>query len=288
MLLTAVLASSLLLNDSAFWSELGARRALVCPPAQYSQCLTRIPAQYQQRFPQSSQVIRRQLGLRAAMAMPINDQQFAGMILWAPKRLTHSISALWNDTVYQLPLAQQAELTLWHELGHLEIAQLQQQGQLPRKLTPLEHEWLADSYMIWRSVRETGSLMLAQQQLDRRNMAVFADIENLSHWTALYLAPQFASFDVAQMQQSDFSDWLLPLFQRTTRYNSDELQEFSGLLQRLFGMGRAQSLPDYMSWRRPTLGQVVGATLERVMGKTAAETWMQQQNLRPDHTAAAQ
>lgn len=287
MLITAVLASSLLLGDSLFWSELGTRRALVCPPAQYQQCLARIPARYQQRFPQSKQAIRHQLGLRAAMAMPINDSRFAGLILWAPTRLTHSISALWNDTVYQLPLAQQAELTLWHELGHLQIAQLQQQGKLPPQLTPLEHEWLADSYMIWRSVRETGALTLAQQQLDRRNMAVFADIENFSHWTSLYLAPQFASFDVEEIQRSSFADWLMPLFERTTRYNADELQEFSGLLQRLFGMGRWQSLPDYMSWRRPTLGLVVGPTLRRVMGKTAAEAWMTEQNLRQDHTAAA-
>lgn len=281
MLMAGMLVSSL------FWSDVGERQALICPPEQYSQCLAAVPAKYQQRFPAQVAAVRRQLGLRAAMAMPVDDDQFAGMILWVPERLNHSISALWNDTVYQLPLAQQAELTLWHELGHLAVTHLQHTGQLPASLTPLEHEWLADCYMAWRSVQETGELTLARQQLDRRNMAVFADIENFSHWTALYLAPQFASFDAKQMQRSSFAAWLLPLFHATKRYNEDELQEFSGLLQRLFGMGRWQSLPDYMSWRRPALGEVIGTTLRRVMGDTAAEQWMTEQNLLEKHHAAS-
>lgn len=280
MLIAGMLASSL------FWSDVGDRQALVCPPEQYTQCLAAIPAQYQRRFPAKLSTVQWQLGLRAAMAMPTDGEQFAGIILWAPDRLNHSISALWNDTVYQLPLAQQAELTLWHELGHLVITHLQYQGQLPNNLTPLEHEWLADCYMLWRSVQETGELVLARQQLDRRNMAVFADIENFSHWTALYLAPQLANVDVQQLQHSRFAAWLLPMFRATKRYNADELQEFSGLLQRLFGMGRWQSLPDYMSWRRPTLGQVIGDTLRRVMGDSAAERWMTEQNLLEKHRAA--
>ncbi|KFZ39084.1 hypothetical protein HR45_01415 [Shewanella mangrovi] len=280
--------SAVVLASGLFSLTVGEREALVCPPQQYYQCLAEVPQTLRRDFPQSSEGVRQALGLRAAMAMPIDDNHFAGIILWAPKRLPSSISALWNDTVYQLPLQQQAQLTLWHELGHLEIKRLQRQNLLPQTLSTLEHEWLADAYMVWRSVQETGELTLAQQQLDRRNMAVFADIKNFSHWTALYLNQAVEQLDAQQVQHQPFAPWLVNLYQHTQQYNEDELQEFSGLLQRLFGMGRSQSLPDYMSWRRPTLGQVLAPTLRRVMGISAANQWMTEQNLLPKQSAARQ
>ncbi|QSX34376.1 hypothetical protein JYB87_03750 [Shewanella avicenniae] len=283
MIAAAVLASGL------FTLPVGERQALVCPPQQYYQCLAEVPVALRPQFPQSSERIQQMLGHRAAMAMPLDDPQFAGIILWAPQRLPNSISALWNDSVYQLSLAeQQQQLTLWHELGHLEIKRLQSAAVLPQQLTTLEHEWLADGYMIWRSARETQSLALAEQQLDRRNMAVFADIKNFSHWTPLYLQHTLVQLKVSELQQQSFDLWIAQLFHATPRYGDDELQEFSGLLQRLFGMGRSQSLPDYMLWRRPTLGAVVAPTLRRVMGSALAQQWMAEQNLLPKQSAARQ
>ncbi|MFQ6370730.1 hypothetical protein [Shewanella sp. YIC-542] len=270
-----------LLAATLFWVDVGPKQALVCPPAAIDACLAALPWDVQQQLPRDAGRYREALALRAAMAVAVVHEDVAGMVLWAPQRLAHSESAMWNNQVYQLPLQQQPELTLWHELGHLETKRLQGTV-LPAKLTPLEQEWLADCYLLWRSARATGSLALAWQQYHRRNLAVMSHIENLSHWSALYLLPVLRHYTVAKLAAfTRFDDFAADFFPRVERYDADAIAEFSSLLQRVFSAASLQPLPDYMFWRRPALGRILQPTLVHLMGRQAANSWLQQQHMPP-------
>ncbi|TCN88915.1 hypothetical protein [Shewanella fodinae] len=282
MILGGLLASAL------FWADVGPKQALVCPPAAINQCLSWLPLAVRQQLPSDSTRYSDALALRAAMAIPVSDSRVAGIVLWAPQQLADSQSALWNGRVYQLPLQQQPLLTLWHELGHLEIHRLQGTV-LPAQLTPLEHEWLADCYMVWRSVRNSGNLVLAWQQYDRRNLGVISDINNLSHWSSLYLLPILTRYSAVQIAAfPSYADFVSDFFPNLQRYDKDAIAEFSSLLQRVFGAGSVLPLPDYMFWRRPALGAVLKPTLVRLMGATAAEHWLQQQRMWPQSSSTVQ
>ncbi|QVK24039.1 hypothetical protein KHX94_05310 [Shewanella dokdonensis] len=204
-----------LLTATLFWADVGPKQALVCPPAAITQCLAALPPKVRQQLPIDKTRYSDALALRAAMAIPVDDPSVAGIVLWAPEQLASSQSALWNGQVYQLSLQQQPLLTLWHELGHLEIKRLQ--GQLlPKRLTALEYEWLADCYMLWRSVRSSGKLTLAWQQYDRRNLGVISDIDNLSHWSSLYLLPVLTRYNASQIAAfPSFSDFVGDFFRRS-------------------------------------------------------------------------
>ena len=268
-----------LLTATLFWADIGPKQALVCPPAVITQCLATLPDKVRQQLPSDKTRYSDALALRAAMSIPVNDPAIAGIVLWAPEQLASSQSALWNGQVYQLPLEQQPLLTLWHELGHLEIKRLQG-SVLPINLTTLEYEWLADCYMTWRSAKSTGTLALAWQQYDRRNLGVITDIDNLSHWSALYLLPMLTDYSAAQIASfPTFKDFVADFFPKVHRFDNDAVAEFSSLLQRVFGSGSVHPLPGYMFWRRPALGQILRPTFSRLMGESAAKKWLQQQRM---------
>ncbi|MGX2962929.1 hypothetical protein [Shewanella sp. FeAMO] len=208
------------------------------------------------------------------MSLPVEDDRIAGMVLWAPQYIPQSQSAIWNGQNHELPLQHQPQLTLWHELGHLEVKRLQG-NVLPAELSELDHEWLADTYLAWRCAKEWNSLELVWQQYHRRNLAVISDIGNLSHWSSLYLIQVLRRYDQKKIAGfADFTTFVLDFYPVISSYSQDEVAEFSSLLQHLFSRNRRQALPGYMFWRREQLGKVLQPTLKQLVGTEIANRWL--------------
>lgn len=259
-----------LLSGSLFWTDVGPKQALICPPSELPQCLQQLPDRVKQQLPLSQQAFFDALGRRGAMSLPVEDDRIAGMVLWAPQYIPQSQSAIWNGQNHELPLQHQPQLTLWHELGHLEVKRLQG-NVLPAELSELDHEWLADTYLAWRCAKEWNSLELVWQQYHRRNLAVISDIGNLSHWSPLYLIQVLRRYDQKKIAGfADFTTFVLDFYPIISSYSQDEVAEFSSLLQHLFSRNRRQALPGYMFWRREQLGRVLQPTLEQLLGTESA------------------
>ncbi|QSX29379.1 hypothetical protein JYB88_14370 [Shewanella cyperi] len=255
-------------------APIAGKEALLCPLPQLQQCLASLQPGTRQQLPGEHE-ISRLLGGRSAMVLPLEDAKVAGLVLLAPERDASEQSAIIAGKTYVLPLARQSELTLWHELGHLEVQALRG-SVLPVELTEYQQEWLADAYLLWRSVRETGELTLAWQQFHRRNLAVISDIGNISHWSSLLLIHLLKKYDLSVIAEyASFAAFCGDFYPDIPELQEAGLAEFSSLLQRTFGPGYSQPLPGYMYWRKPALAQVISPTLLRLMGKSATREWLE-------------
>lgn len=288
------------------WLNAGAKQALVCELAHWPECLRQLNANGASQLNFSAEFAAQALGRQEAMVLPIKDVDQAGVILLAPSLVLaltelpelpelpelslnehdhqapkrpsqQQLSISVAGKYYPLRLTSQAQLTLWHELGHLENIALQG-SILPTQLSAYQHEWLADVYTLWRSLHDTGKLDLAWQQYHRRNMALINDIANLSHWSA----PQLLSLLSVQVESllfefETYPDFIEGFYPSLMQFDEAALAEYSSLLQRTFGAGAVQSLPNYMFWRQQKLALWLRPTLSELMGKQQAESWLKSQ-----------
>ncbi|HSG62300.1 MAG TPA: hypothetical protein VLA24_12800, partial [Pseudomonadales bacterium] len=238
-----MITSALVLASSLFWTDIGSKQALVCELSQLSYCLSLIPASVRQQFPESEQQIRQVMGQRSAMVMSASAATFAGLVLVNSKVTQTSSQVNLAAGSFKLALQRQDDMSLWHEMGHLENIALQGRG-LPIELSPFQHEWLADVYVLWRSVHETQGLDLAWQQYHKRNVDVMNDIVNMSHWSPPLLIQVLnvcsGSRVLELTEYRDFVQWIYP---KLHQYSDDELKEYGSLLQRTFGSSVLQPLP---------------------------------------------
>ncbi|WP_153915017.1 hypothetical protein [Shewanella sp. TC10] len=252
------------------------KSAVICSINDYEQCLLQLPNEVAIQLP-SYGLINRSLGLKTAVVLPIKDEYFAGMIIVNNSLpLMFQIVAI-NGRTYQLELSQQAKLTLWHEVGHLE--NIAQQGiGLPKTLSPYEHEWLADIYLAWRLAHQHKDLVLAWQQLHRRNMAIINNNDNISHWSSpqlLWLLTHYQVEDMLEFQQ--YSDFIAKVYPQIPSIDAEEMMEISSLIKRTFNHSAVQPLPRYMFWRQARLIEILRPTLTILMGEEVAEQWLTQQ-----------
>ncbi|ABZ78092.1 conserved hypothetical protein [Shewanella halifaxensis HAW-EB4] len=279
---TAILATHMVAADmtSGFlWTDIGPKQALVCELHQLEACAAQLPPSARNQLPTRLNDLEYLLGQRGAMVLPLRHADIAGLVITDFRSLPNQQTINWGVGHFALPLKQQALLTYWHELGHLyAIDALSRPGQTIT--SPYQHEWLADLYLVWRIARETQSFELAWQQYHRRNLAVMADSEFMSHWSVPVLAQVLERYSVEQLQQfSHFHQFWADVSPKLQLHDTDTLNEFSSLIQRTFGAGTVQPLPSYMYWRKPKLGEYLKPTLVEVMGQSEATDWLSSQQM---------
>lgn len=270
-------------KTSGLWTDVGPKQALVCELHQLETCISQLPLSARNQLPSELKIFNQLLGQRGAMVLPLRHAGIAGVVITDFKNLPNQQTINWGVGHFSLPLKQQSQLTYWHELGHLyAIDALGRQGQTIT--SPYQHEWLADLYLHWRIARETQSLELAWQQYHRRNLAVMADSEFMSHWSVPVLAQVFELYSVEQLNQfTHFEQFWGDISPKLRLHDRDTLDEFSSLIQRTFGAGTVQPLPGYMYWRKPALGRYLEPTLVKVMGQSAALQWLSSQQMNTDN-----
>lgn len=278
---TAIFAIGM--TSGFFWTDIGSKQALVCELNQLKPCLTQLPRAARRQLPDRLERYDLLLGQRGAMVLPLQHAKIAGVVITDFKQLPKQQTINWGVGHFSLPLKQQAQLTYWHELGHLyAIDALSRQGQTID--SEYQHEWLADLYLHWRIAKQTQSLELAWQQYHRRNLAVMTDSEFMSHWSVPILSQAFALYSVEQLQQfASFELFWEDISPKLRLHDSDSLNEFSSLIQRTFGAGTVQPLPGYMYWRKPALGRYLEPTLVEVMGQNEARHWLSSQQMGSDN-----
>ncbi|QYJ72281.1 hypothetical protein K0H59_04275 [Shewanella sp. FJAT-51649] len=270
---------ALTLISSLTWVPIGDKQALICPLAQLSQCLASFPTQVREQLPHSEAQFQTELGLRSAMVLPVENSYFSGLIL-VNERETPEFQLLNIDgTTYQYDLKEQALLTLWHELGHLENLALQG-SLLPKELTAYQHEWLADLYLVWRVAKAKDNLDLAWQQYHRRNLAALTSSQYMSHWTSPMMIQVLKKYQVGQIAHySQYRDFVADFYPKIIQIDPQILREYSSLMQRTFGETVLQPLPAYLSWRKPDLGRYLTPTLTLLMGEAKAHDWLVQNSM---------
>ncbi|GIU37092.1 hypothetical protein TUM3794_07270 [Shewanella colwelliana] len=274
-----VLAEALFIASGWFWAPISqTSQALVCHTPQLELCLAQLPSTVKRQLPSNRAQLRLQMGGRGAMARPVSHSSIAGVVFLSVENIPMSSSALWGGEVYALPLAASQQLTLIHELGHLATARLPVDYWGQEGLTPYQHEWLADFYLVWHLAKQGEPMALAWQQYHKRNLAVFESVQAMSHWTTPMLSQLLARYTWQQLGQFErFSALIAEVYPHLHQYKADELNEFSSLLQQLFGASKLHDLPQYMFWRRPAMAQYIRPTLERMMGQQAATAWLVEQ-----------
>jgi hypothetical protein len=271
------------------------KKGLVCEITHWDSCIRQLNLVSQKKISLDHSQATAALARQEAMVLSLDDEQVSGLVLLAPSlvaalkaaleppilgstamaRAQVSISV--NGAYYPMPLEQQAKLTLWHEIGHLENIALQGKS-LPEHLSPYQHEWLADVYLVWRSSQNSQDLFLAWQQLHRRNMALINDIGNLNHWSSPQLQLVLTNFSFQSIQAfSQYSDFIHVVYPQFVQLDDTELREYSSLVQRTFGAGAVQALPSYMFWRQAQLAKWLQPTLSELMGPVQAQTWLKRQ-----------
>lgn len=258
------------------WVPIADKQALICPLAELKECLEILPASVRLQLPRTASQFEHDLGLRSAMVMPVDDSHLSGLIL-INERETPAVQFANIDRVtYQLDLQEQAQLTLWHELGHLENLALQG-SLLPENLTAYQHEWLADIYLIWRVAREKGSYHLAWQQYHRRNLAALTSSQYMSHWSVPMMMQVLNGHQVLQVAHySRYRDFVADFYPTVTQLDPRTLGEYSSLMQRTFGGSVLQPLPEYLFWRKTELGHYLKPTFNLLMGREKAHDWLLQ------------
>jgi hypothetical protein len=288
---------SALFEQGWLWLALNTqgKKSLVCEITHWDTCIRQLNLVSQKKIGLDHSQAIDALARQEAMVLPIVDEQVSGLVLLAPSLVAAlktvddmplatpvimtntQLSISVNGALYPLKLEQQARLTLWHEMGHLENIALQGKS-LPEHLSPYQHEWLADVYLVWRSSRNGQDLSLAWQQLHRRNMALINDIGNLSHWSTPQLQFILTSTSLEDIQAfSQYSDFIADIYPEMAQLDEAELREYSSLVQRTFGAGAVQALPSYMFWRQAQLAQWLQPTLSELMGPVQAQTWLKGQ-----------
>jgi len=274
---------SLLLSSGFMWDNVMEKKALRCERKALTTCLAQLPRGARAQVPNIG-LLQASMGNRAAMVLPIHHTHIAGVIITDDSLLPQQSSVNVAGKHYTLVLDRQAELTYWHELGHLEAMAAMasiEQG-ISSQFT---HEWLADLYLVWRIAHETGELNLAWQQYHRRNIDVMNSVAAMSHWSAPILAQVLVGYRADELQAfKSFKAFLIELLPKLTIPSEDSIAEFSSLIQRTFGAGSVQSLPGYMYWRKPALGEYLAPTLSTLMGRQTARRWLVTQDMQTQET----
>ncbi|MGX9460089.1 hypothetical protein ACWXWU_02445 [Shewanella sp. A14] len=259
----------------AYYTPVASKKALICHLAVLEQCIMLLPVSLQQQSAFATANIRRAIGRKSAMVLATKNSLIAGVIIVNSAKDMVEQSGSIGLTTYQLPLNQQAQLTLWHEIGHLYNISLQE-SILPASLSKYQHEWLADLYLLWRIAQHYQQLDLAWQQFHRRNLALINDSGNLSHWSAPQLQIVLSRYNPQQLRDfTQYEDFLAVVYPLMPTWSLRDLGEISSLVQRTFGA--IQSLPEYMFWRQPELVEVLSPTLELLMGKAESQRWLKKQ-----------
>jgi len=270
---------ALTLISSLTWVPIADKQALLCPLAQLSQCLATFPPQVREQLPHSEAQFKTELGLRSAMVLPVEDSHFSGLILVNEQETPEIQLANIDGITYQLDLKEQAQLTLWHELGHLENLALQG-SLLPKELTPYQHEWLADLYLIWCIANAKGNFDLAWQQYHRRNLAALTSSQYMSHWTAPMMIQVLNKYQITQIvQYTHYRDFVADFYPQMVQIEPQVLREYSSLIQRTFSDTVLQPLPEYLFWRKSDLGHYLTPTLTLLMGEQKAHDWLVQNSM---------
>ncbi|MGP1832410.1 hypothetical protein ACTTBA_04955 [Shewanella frigidimarina] len=277
---TAVMVEDGLASDDirqAYFTPIATKQALVCLLSSLESCITLLPSLLQQQTAFSVTNIRRAVGRKSAMVLVAEHHKIAGVIIINPANNMAEQTGVIGLKNYQLPLANQIQLTLWHEIGHLYNIALQG-SILPSSLTEYQHEWLADLYLLWCIAQHYQQLDLGWQQFHRRNLALINDSGNLSHWSAPQLQIVLSHYDAQQLQGfTHYEDFLTAVYPLMPTWSPRDMAEFSSLVQRTFSA--VQSLPGYMFWRQSELIKVLSPTLERLMGKAETQRWLTNQFL---------
>ncbi|MCL1077655.1 hypothetical protein D5R81_06660 [Parashewanella spongiae] len=264
--------SSFFLLSASYWVDIHTQRALVCDINQLSFCLQQLPESSLTHLPQDAKQLREVMGHRHAMVLPITQpENISGLILLNKEVEPKSVITFIGRQTLQLNLFRQQELSLWHEQGHLANKQLQATI-LPQQLSRYEHEWLADVYVLWRSVKETGTLELAWQQYHRRNLAAIDDPINLSHWSSPYLLRLMSELSVTQIQQfSQYSDFVKASYLKLNSINPRRQKELNNLVKFIFNNNKSSELPNYLYWRRAELNALLKPTFIHLLGESKTE-----------------
>ncbi|PIW61973.1 hypothetical protein [Shewanella sp. CG12_big_fil_rev_8_21_14_0_65_47_15] len=267
---------ALTLMTSLSWVPIADKQALICPLAELKECLKTLPASVRLQLPSTPAQFKHDMGLRSAMVMPVADSHLSGLILINERETLKVQFANIDRVTYQLDLQEQAQLTLWHELGHLENLALQG-SLLPENLTAYQHECLADIYLIWRIAREKGSYHLAWQQYHRRNLAALTNAQYMSHWSVPMMMQMLNDYQVLQVAHyNQYRDFLADFYPTVTQIDPRTLGEYSSLMQRTFGGSVIQPLPEYLFWRKAELGNYLKPTFDLLMGREKARDWLLQ------------
>lgn len=270
---------ALVFAASLSWAPIADKQALICPLPELGTCLALLPQQVLLQLPLTQQQFTQALGQRSAMVMPVDDSKIAGLVLVNEQQTPEVQLASIDSVTYQLPLHEQTQLTLWHELGHLENRALQGTV-LPSQLSTYQHEWLADIYLIWRIARQQGDFSLAWQQYHRRNLDALTNQAYLSHWSAPMMIQVFHRYNARQVANfTVYADFLRNFYPNAEQLDPRLLGEYSSLLQRTFGASVLQPLPRYLFWRKAALGQYLKPTLVLLMGDVEAQDWLVQNSM---------
>lgn len=278
-----MIAGTLLIASAWFWAPMPQGQALVCHTSHIHECLAQLPPEARAQLPLNSQTLVSQMGRRGAMVRPLGDPgvtnlSVTGLVLLAEARIPKSYSALWNGQVYALPIAQAKQMTLAHELGHLAVSRSRSTYLQADKLTPYQHEWLADFYLLWSLAKAGRPQTLAWQQYHRRNLEVFENVKAISHWSTPMLSQLLTRYSWQALGAfADFDSLIDAIYPDLVQYDQETLDEFASLLHRVFGAATQAKLPHYMFWRRPEMGVIIRPTLNHLMGEQAADRWLTEQ-----------
>ncbi|WP_110455931.1 hypothetical protein [Shewanella algidipiscicola] len=277
-----MISEALLLASAWLWVPMSHGQALVCHTPELVQCLAQLPRDARQQLPPKRELLK-ELGHRGAMAKPIDHPAITGVVLLNPDNIPRLSSARWSGKLYSLALDNAVQMTLWHELGHLAVTSSASALLTQYPLSGYQHEWLADTYLVWSLAQQGQGRHLAWQQYHKRNLAVFDNVIALSHWSAPMLVQLLHSYSWQELGQfEDFDHLIDEIYPTLQQYQIDELNEFASLLHYLFGQGVNHRLPHYMFWRRAQMADVIRPTLEHLMGKAQALAWLDEQTMSGD------
>ncbi|MXR69816.1 hypothetical protein GNT65_14230 [Shewanella sp. JBTF-M18] len=278
-----MIPETLLIASAWFWAPMPTGQALVCQTSHIHDCLTQLPSEARAQLPSNPEALMTQMGRRGAMVRPLADPEITGLVLMFDERLPKAYSALWNGQVYALPIEQAYEMTLLHELGHLAVSRSRSPYLQADELTPYQHEWLADFYLLWSLAREGQGESLAWQQYHRRNLEVFESVTAISHWSTPMLSQLLERYSWQTLGAfEDFDSLIDVVYPDLVQYDQETLDEFASLLQWLFGAATQAKLPQYMFWRRSEMGRFIRPTVRHMMGELAAEQWLTEQAMQGD------
>jgi len=278
-----VIWSALALSVSLLWTDIGSKQAMICELDSLQSCLHQFPSSVRHQLPANVSQFNQILGQRGAMVMPVEDRSIAGLILTSSANIPESLSVNLSGSIISLNLEHQRQLTLWHEIGHLEAKALLDMGGID-ELTPYMHEWLADCYLAWRVVQETGSLALIWQQYHRRNLDLMQNVKAMSHWTVPVLSQLLNRYTLQELVAFEtFDDLMDDILPHLALLDPDSLDEFSSLAHRTFSTQVLEPLPNYMFWRKPDLGRYLEPTLIKLLGEVRAQDWLREQNMLAGH-----
>ncbi|WP_299492084.1 hypothetical protein [uncultured Shewanella sp.] len=271
--------TTLSIISGLFWVNVAAKQALVCPIDYLDDCLEHLPAQVREQLPREPHQLLQDMSQRPAMVIPLNDPSVLGLVLTAPEYVTQVQVLHLKQEVFEFTLHEQEVLSLWHEMGHL-AAQDLADTVFQRTLSPFEHEWIADCYVIWLVAHQKPNLHLAWQQYHRRNIDVMSNRMSMSHWTVPILWTVLKEFDQASLKSFiHFDDFLKAYLAIASLPSDNDLFELSGLLQHTFEMRTTPPLPHYLYWRKEELTLYLRPTLEQIMGQERAAAWVRASSL---------